>query len=596
MGRAHWNNLRMADATRMNATTADLSERYLPPQPRYLPSGLRITNWDSACPWLKELAERPLADADALRRWLLDRSELDSLVSAESARRMVATACNTADADAEAAYLGYETEVMPRIKQACDGLDQRFLAHPQRQLLDEFWQVYDRDTELSVRLFREENLPLEAEEEKLAVAYGRTMGAMTVQFRGEERTLPAMAKYLESRDRGVREEVWRLCTQRRLQDATRLDSLFDQLYELRQRVAANAGFDNYRLFKHQEYGRFDYSADDCLALHAQIEKHVLPLARRMDEARRRQLELDPLRPWDLGVDPAGADLFEPFQDSAGQLRLGRELLGKVDTEFGQDLEWMAARGLLDLETRADKRPGGFLETFEDERVPFIFANSGTTHADVETLVHEGGHAVHALLARDLEPDSYRHSPIEFAEVASKGMEFMALEHLPSAYPEKEARRTRLRALEDCVHGFTWIATVDAFQHQIYSAGDTSAEQRAECWTRLRQRFGGTTDWSGLERERASEWHRQLHVFEVPFYYVEYALAELGALQLWLAYRREPAAAVAAYRRGLSLGGSRPLPQLFAAAGLRFDPTGELLAELVPELESEWLSLGGEGTE
>ena len=564
------------------------AEKYPAIPPRKLPPDWVASTWEKLEPWYLELEERPLETVQDLEDWLLDRSEVDAAVSAVSARLNVAHVRHTDDEDAEKAHMNYQTEVIPSVRKAGDRLDRKYLECSSRGSLDEGrWGVYDRDCSLSAKLFREENVALAVDEEECIVEYGHLTGSMTVEWAGETLTLPALAKYSEVADRVVREKAWRLASQRRLEDKEALEDLFDKMRALREKMAANAGFPDFRAFRHLEYGRLDYEPADCMVLHQSIEDHVGPLLARMQATRKESFGLDNLRPWDMAADPLGRPAFEPFKDPAGQVRVASSLLERVDPTFADDLRWMEAEGLLDLETRPHKRQGGFMETFEDRRVPFIFANSGTTHRDVETLVHEGGHAAHALLSRGLEPGSYRHAPLEFAEVASMGMECMTMEHLDAVYPPEEAGRARRFALEGVVSGLAWIATVDAFQHWIYTHPSHTREERTTAWLALCGRFSSGVNWEGLEQEHAFEWHRQLHIFEVPFYYVEYALAQIGALQVWSVYRKNPAEAVAAYREGLSLGGCRPLPALFQAAGLVFDPRGDLLPSLMAEVEEVW---------
>lgn len=565
-----------------------MSARHAPPPRRWLPADFRATSWAAIEPWLADLERRPLDSAADLERWLLDRSELDSWIAEESSRRNVAAACHTDDKAAEAAHLAFQTEVVPEIKPVADRLDRRYLACPHRSALPRaHWMVHDREVELSVQLFREANVELEAREEELALEYGQITGAMTVNWQGREWTLSELARFAEEPERRLREEAWRLAAVRRAQDADRLERLFDRMHALRAQMAQNAGFDNFRDYAHCSAGRFDYATADCLALGANVARHVVPVVKRMNGWRRERLGVDSLRPWDLAVDPLRAPAFQPFTDPAGQVRIAARLLARVRPGFADELRWMEEAGLLDLATRPHKRPGGFMDTFEGARLPFIFANSGTTHGDVETLLHETGHALHALAGREREPVDYRGAPLEFAEVASMGMEAMCMEHLAEEYPPEQVRAARLRSLEGIASTFPWVAIVDGFQQRIYTEPCLGAAARRRAWEELRQRLASGVDWSGLEEERAREWHRQLHIFEVPFYYVEYALAQIGALQLWQRYRRDPAAAVEGYLAGLRLGGSRPLPELYAAAGLRFDPRGETLGELMNEVEEAW---------
>ena len=547
-----------------------------------------LDTWERIEAALEALRARRPEGAEGLEAWLLDRSEFDSLLSAESNRRYVRWACHSEDEAAHAAWLEFQTEFLPRIKPVEDELDRRWLEHPARGALPrERWAVPEREAELAVRLFREENVPLEAEEEEIASEYGRICGSMTVEFEGRTRTLQELAPYQEEPDREKREAAWRAARRRRLEDAPRLEDIFDRLLPLRQRIARNAGFPDYREYKHTAWGRFDYRPEDCLALHEAIEREVLPLLRRMREARRRSLGLEALRPWDLAVDPEGRPPLRPFTRQKEQVAKAAALLEGVHPDFAAELRWMEAEGLLDLETRPGKLPGGFLTTFEDRRVPFIFANSPPTHGGLETLVHESGHAIHALHGRWQEPAGNRDAPLEFAEVASMGMECLVLDGLERIYTAGEARQARSAALEDIVSGLVSIAVLDAFQHEVYTRPEAGAATRRSVWLALQERFDSGVDWSGLEEERASAWLSVPHIFEVPFYYVEYAYAQMGALALWRAWRREPAEALARFRRGLALGGSRPLPALFEAAGLRFDARGEGLRELMAEVEEAW---------
>jgi len=562
--------------------------RHPAPPAHYLPEDFRPRTFADIEPFLQELLARPLDSQEALEQWLLDCSELDSSLAEESLSRSYAAQCHTNDEALEKAHLEYQTVVLPAVKPLDDQLDRRYLACPFRASLGDHWQVYDREVELAVRLFREENVALEAQEEELINHYDRIIGAMTVQFRGEERTLASMGPFLEDPERSVREESWRLSAARRLQDRQALDELFDRMKALRVQQATNAGYDNYRDYMHDAKARFDYTPEDCVAFADNVATMVMPVVERLQAYRQQALGLDNLRPWDLGVDLEGAPAFEPFQDQAGQVDVSARLLGAIDPVFGEELRWMEEAGLLDLTTRPHKAPGGFMDTYERRRVPTIFANSGTTHGDIETLVHEGGHALNGLFSRHLEPVGYRMPPLEFAEVASMGMEAMAMEHFAGVYPAEEARRARLQSLSGMVTTFAWVATIDGFQQWLYTDGvAASVAERSAAWCQLQARFSGRVDWSELSAEREALWHRQLHVFAVPFYYIEYAQAQMGALQLWIRYRQDPVAAVADYRKALALGGSCKLPELFAAAGLVYDPRGEHLGEWMAEVEREW---------
>lgn len=564
------------------------TSRHPVPAARQLPESFVPNTFAEIEPWLKELEEREIHSVADLADWLLDRSELDSAISEVALARMFANSCHTDDKELEAAHMDYQTVVLPEIKPIDDRLDHKYLDCPFRKELDQQqWLIFDRDVELGVKLFRKENVALEAEEEKIANRYAQLVGAMTVEFDGEERTLSGLRTYGESPDREIREAAWRIAAERRLKDQDELDSVFDALAGLRQQQARNADFSNYRDYMHTAKGRFDYTPEDCLAFHANVEKFVLPVMKRMQDYRKQQLGLDQLRPWDLDVDLDQAPALEPFKDADGHVDITAKLIGAVDPQFDGELRWLYGQGLFDLDTRPHKAPGGYMDTLERRRVPLIFANSGTTHADVETLVHEGGHAFNALFCRDLEPVAYRMPPLEFAEVASMGLEALAMEHLSEVYPEEDARRARIGSLQGIVTTFPWVATIDAFQQWIYTDPRHCRATREENWLQIQQRFSADVDWNGLDEVRAALWQRQLHLYQVPFYYIEYAIAQMGALQLWIRYRQDPQATVADYKKALSLGGSKSLPQLFEAAGIKFDPRGDGLGEWMQEVESAW---------
>ncbi|MBI1785654.1 M3 family oligoendopeptidase, partial [Candidatus Sumerlaeota bacterium] len=395
-----------------------------------------------------------------------------------------------------------------------------------------------------------------------------------------------MAPYMEETDRALREEAWRVVADRRLKDRDAINDIFDKMIEIRTRMARNAGYDNFRDFQHQEYGRFDYTPQDCIDFQNAIEETVVPLLAKIRERRKRDLGLDSLRPWDLAVDPKGRAPLKPFKDTAELEERCEKVFRNVSADLGGEFAQMRALGLLDLDSRKGKAPGGYQSNLEEIRYPFIFMNAAGTDRDLFTLLHEGGHAFHAFAARKEPLTFYRHAPIEFCEVASMTMELFAYDYLEAFYSADDARRSKVQHSEKLIDLFPWIATIDAFQHWIYLNPNHSREDREEKWLELEGRFSPGVDWSGLEEERRALWHRQLHIFQCPFYYVEYGIAQLGALQIWLKSKRDFRAAVEGYRSGLALGGTRPLPELFEAAGARFDFSARTVKPIMDEIEKE----------
>lgn len=554
---------------------------------RWLPEKTELKTWEQIEPWFQKLLSIPIDSPGDLERWLEAAGELNAAVGQERAKRYVAMTCQTDDPDREAAYLSFIRDIEPKLKPFQNKVRNRYLDSPFRaQLPADRYRVFNRALENRRALYREANIARETRLAELEQQYQKTMGAMTVTFQGQERTLGQMAPFLEETDRSLRQSAWELSANRRLQDKDALDDLFDAMLVLRGEIAREAGFDSYVDFAFRQRERFDYGVADALKFHTAVETVVVPLARKIQDEHRAVLGIASLRPWDTAVDPLGRPPLKPFGD-VSRLAEGTEtIFREVDPELGAQFAFLRTQGLLDLANRKGKAPGGYQTTFEDDRLPFIFMNAVGLDGDVRTLLHEGGHAFHTLAARGEPLAAYRESPIEFCEVASMTMELFGASNLDPFYGRAEADRSNRKLLEGIVLSLPWIATVDAFQHWIYGHPGHTRDERKTAWRTLVTRFGGIVDWSGYEDARDHSWHRQLHIFLYPFYYIEYGIAQLGALQIWRRSLTNRAGAVADYRRALALGGSRPLPELFAAAGTRFGFDEALMAPLMNSIGEE----------
>jgi oligoendopeptidase F len=554
---------------------------------RWLPGTVALTTWEEIEPWYHQLLERPIDSPEALETWLRDLGELGGAVSQEGTRRYIAMTCQTDDPEREAAHLAWVREVEPKLKPIQNALRAKYLDSPHRAALPaDRYAVFDRQMQNRRDLYREANVARETELDELGQRYQKAVGAMTVTFRGQEYTTAQMAPFLEETDRGVREEAWTLVARRRLQDRDALDEIFDRMVGLRVAIAREAGFDRFTDYAYRLRERFDYGQGEATAFRDAIERVVVPLAVELQEERRRSLGVASLRPWDLAVDPKGRPPLRPFTSADELAERTRRIFDDVDPELGAQFDFLSRRGLLDLANRKGKAPGGYQATLEDDRLPFIFMNAVGVDGDLRTLLHEGGHAFHALACRGEELAAYRDAPIEFCEVASMSMELLGARDLGTFYSPADADRSYRQLLEGIIQILPWIATVDGFQHWLYAHPEHSRAERRAAWEALLDRFGGIVDWSGHEEARANAWHRQLHIFLYPFYYVEYGIAQLGALQVWRGARADRAGAIAAYRRGLALGGARPLPELFAAAGIRFDFSEATLRPLIEAVRAE----------
>ncbi len=550
---------------------------------RVVPAEVDLGDWSQVSPVFDALESqaKEATDLAALEQWLLDWGELSAAIDEESSKRYIAMTCHTDSEEAEKSYLQFVEQIEPQLKPRQFALSKIYMDHPLRsELPEDRYHVFDRDVAVHVELFREENVPLETEESRHTQQYQKLSGSLTVNFRGEEMTLVQMARFQEETDRQLREEAWEASARRRLREGDKFEKQFDELFALRAKIAKNAGFENYRDFVFRERGRFDYTPEDCEAFHTAVEKCIVPLLKDIQKRRKESMKLDSLRPWDGAVDPFGRGPLRPFKEVDDMVTRTQKIFDNLDPTLAGWFQEMQDKKLLDLGNRKGKAPGGYQCGLEESRLPFIFMNAVGVQRDVETLLHEAGHAFHSMASREEDLTSYRHAPLEFCEVASMAMELLGGEFLNEFYSEDEANRARQTHLEGIITIFPWIATVDAFQHWLYTHPDHTPTDRKEAWTALMKRFGGDVDWAGHEDVRDYLWHRQLHIFIHPFYYIEYGIAQLGALQVWANSLKDKAGALESYQKALSLGGSRPLPELFSAAGGHFDFSEATVAPLM----------------
>ena len=553
----------------------------------FVPADLDGARWEDLDPLYKTLRDRELSCSGCLEQLLLDRSVLDATASEAHTNLRVAMTCHTDDKKAKSSYLRFVESVEPHLKQVGFELDRKIVGSPHGADLDTArYEVLLRDLAADVELFRQENIPLQTEDTKLDQQYDETCGAMTVDFDGQERTLPQMAKYLEETDRATRQDAWRGISERRYRDHEKLDTIFDRMIELRTQMARNAGFDDYRDYMFKRYHRFDYTPADCEEFHRAAEQVCVPVLRRLNAERAGTLNVEPLRPWDLAVDPLGREPLRPFDGADDLVARTSRLFHRMDASLGEMFDSLRTGDCLDLESRKAKAPGGYQAHRDRSLKPFIFMNAAGVHRDLDTMVHEAGHAFHSILCHHEPLLHYRHSPIEFAEVASMTMELFGFPYLDEFYDEAEVARAKRKRLEDLATMLPWIATIDAFQHWIYTNPEHSHDERNAYWLGLTKRFGPAVSWDGLEQFHEYSWQRQGHLYGVPFYYIEYGIAQLGALQMWLQYKTDPAGAIANYKNALALGGSRPLPELFAAAGLDFSFGAPTMQRLMDEVQKE----------
>ncbi len=560
----------------------------------FLPLHFEIKDWASIQPYFDDLVNRNIDELESLELWLKNSSELEAAISEDACWRQIKMTCDTTDKEVEAAFMYFCNEIQPHVQAVADVLNKKLLASKALHALDtETYKIYLRTVRNSIELFNEKNIPINSELSIAQQQFGTITGAMMVTIDSNEYTLQQAAKFYEHEDRNKREQAYRAIAERRMQDRQQLDELFDSLRAKRQQLAENIGDDNYVTYRFKELGRFDYSPVDCTNFHEGIKLHVMPLVDKINEQKRNALGLDTLRPWDTEAEPAGTKPLTPFTTGKELLEKSVKCFDELNPFFANCLRKMNELGHFDLESRKGKAPGGYNCPLAESGAPFIFMNAAGQMGDVTTMVHEGGHAVHSFLAHELQLSAFKEYPMEIAEVASMAMELFSMEHWQVFFnDEAELRRAKIHQIERCITIFPWIATIDKFQFWIYNNPNHSVAERTEAWMNITKEFSSNViDSSGLEAYRETSWQRQLHLYEVPFYYIEYGIAQLGAIGMYQQYKQNKEQALANYCNALALGGTKTLPELYAAAGLAFDFSPAKIKNLVDflykELEELW---------
>jgi len=565
--------------------TAELTK----PERHFLPDGFVLTDWQSLEPFFKDLDQRPLDTRADLEKWLLDMSELEAVVSEDASWRQIRMTCDTENKELEESFNFFFMEIQPKIQPYADRLNRRLVENPHTKELDQKeYFTYLRSIRKRIELFRESNIPLMAEASVMGQQFGVISGKMTIKVGEQEYTLQQAAKFLENPDRQLREDVYLKVQERRLQDKDALNDLYSKLIGIRNQMALNAGFSNYRDYKFEELGRFDYTKEDCFRFHEAVREYVLPLVKQINKRKKEKLGLDKLRPWDTEAEPEGTEPLRPFTNGKDLLTKTIACFDELNPFFGDCLRTMQKMGRFDLESRKGKAPGGYNCPLAETGAPFIFMNASGLMSDLTTMVHEGGHAIHSFLAHPLKLSSFKDYPMEIAEVASMAMELFSMDHWELYFQDKnDLARAYEHQLERVITIFPWIATIDKFQHWVYENPSHTVEERKQMWLQILNEFSTESiDWSGLEQYREFGWQRQLHLFEVPFYYIEYGIAQLGAIGLWMQYKNNKEKALSNYMNALSLGGTKTLPELYAAAGLKFDFSKEHIKLLMDFVSTE----------
>jgi oligoendopeptidase F len=556
----------------------------------FVANDLNISTWDSIKVYFENLVQRTIATKEEFIQWLEDKSELEAVIEEDAAWRYIKMTIDTRDEALNEAYTFFVTKIEPELAPYADLLNKKLVASPYFEELnkDEAYSIYFRSVATALKLYREENIALEAELGEKSQQFGAISAAQSIEFNNETITMQKASSLLREPNEATRKEVYEKIAARRSQDIDQLNQLYNELIQLRHQVAQNAGFDNYRDYKFQALGRFDYTKEDCFNFHSSIKKLIVPLVKEIQLDRLNLLGKTKFKPWDSEVDPTGKAPLKPFNNGKELLDGTIQMFNQIDPYFGDCLKTMDEMGHLDLDSKEGKAPGGYNYPLYEVGVPFIFMNSVGTQNDLVTMVHEGGHAVHSFLSRDLSLTSFKDVPSEVAELASMSMEMLTMNLWDEFYKnEDDLKRAKKEQLETILKILPWIAQIDEFQHWIYENVKHSENQRTEKWVQLCNEYGtGLTDWTGFEFMQANSWQRQLHLFEVPFYYIEYGIAQLGALAIWKNSINDFKGTIERYKTALSFGYTKTLPDLYKAGGIKFDLSETYLAELVEFVKLE----------
>ncbi len=556
---------------------------------KYLPEDLKVESWHSIEPYFKALQNWKFNSAIDLKNWLGYRSELDAVLNEEMGWRYIKMNCNTGDETLSQHFEYFVTEIEPKVSEFDFELNKILNDCPfTSELKGKEYEILFRSIKNKIDLFRTENIPIQAEIQKEEQEYGRIAAAMTIEYQGKEITLQKASNLLKDTDRLVRKEAYQKIWERRLQDSVSLDELLSRLTVKRQQMAKNAGFANFRDFMFKKLGRFDYQIEDCYTFHDSILSEVVPLSNEIQKIRKKKLGIDVLRPWDLDVDIDSKPQLKPFNTADELVQKTIRCFNKVKPDFANFIEIMSKESYLDLDSRKGKAPGGFNYPLHESNIPFIFMNATGNLRDVETMVHEGGHAIHSFLSKDLELVSFKDTPSEIAELASMSMELISMEHWDVFFENKdELKRAKLDLLLGTIQILPWVAMVDKFQHLFYLETNLTPEKGRELWRQVALDFSGSVvDWQGLDNIFNHLWQKQLHIFEVPFYYIEYGFAQLGAIAIWRNYKLNPIKALNDYENALKLGYTRSIPEVYQSAGIQFNFSKSYINELMRFVQSE----------
>ncbi len=548
----------------------------------YISPNFEIQDWSSLEPYYEALKNFPIHSKSQLEEYLIKSNELSSVVSETFAWIYISMTCDTNNQEIAEKYQYFVTEILPKIGPYENELQKKYYHSPYRSLLDkDKYLTLDRAVANEIEIYRQENDEIQGKARVKSQEYDNLVANLSILHNGENLTMQKAASLLELPERKERENIWRKMQDARLAIEDKVDLIFEELIQLRHQMALNAGFNSYTDYMFRKLGRFDYTPKDCEKFHEGIENVITPIYIKIMENRKRKLGVDSLRPWDTVVDPQNLPPLKPFHNGKDLLEKTISMYQKIKPELANMIITMKEMGHFDLESREGKAPGGYNYPLAETGIPFIFMNAVGTQSDLTTMVHECGHAFHSFLTKDYELNAFKETPSEVAELASMSMEFLSMNFWSSFYDNpKDLQRAQYEQIIRSIVILPWVASVDLFQTWIYNNPKVSFEERKNQWIKIYDRFhGNIIDWSGLEKEKSILWQKQGHIFDVPFYYIEYGMAQIGALQVWKNSIHNFDSALEDYLSALKLGYTKTIPQIYQSANVVFDFSSEKLSEL-----------------
>ena len=558
------------------------------PKRKFVPENLNIDAWKKIEPLFEDLKTREILSLEDLENWMLDRSELEAVLEEDMAWRYIKMNIDTNNNDLKNSFHFWIKEISPNMAPYSQQLNLKLIESPYLNELDNTkYRIYLRKVKKSIEIYREENIPLFTKMEEKQQEYGAICAKMSIDFKGKSLTMQEANQLLKNTNRDEREEAYSKISSRRMEDSEKLDKLYDDLIEIRQNIAKNAGFENYRDYMFSAMGRFDYTATDCYQFHDAIQHEIVPIITLFEEKRKEKLDLIEYKPWDTQVDADNQSALNPFENDKDLIKKSINCLNKTRPFFGECIRVMNEMKHLDLKSKEGKAPGGFMYPLYEIGVPFIYMNAVGSQRDVVTMIHEAGHAVHSFLCRNLEMTEFKSTPSEVAELASMSMELLSMRNWDSYYKNNEDLiRAKKEQLKKVLSGLPWIAAIDKFQHWIYTT-EHNSESRKKKWNQISQELGNQViNWNGQEDMLANQWQTQLHLYTVPFYYIEYGMAQLGAIAIWREYILHGEKAIDKYIEALKLGYTKSISEIYETAGIKFNFSIEYVKELAEFIKSE----------